>query len=94
VVGAPESSSLARHFYLEGSGRAPERHDASSCGRRHVHQAEILVPLFSGRPAVTAAVFSPQSPGEAFVMYNVEVNQFGQLTRIVFSSTSWSGWPG
>lgn len=59
-----------------------------TAGGAHVRQAEIRLPLFSGPPAVTATVFSPQSPGEAFVIYNVEVNRLGEQTQIVFSATN------
>jgi hypothetical protein len=81
-----------------------EHHNTETLGRTHlfygnvamvvpagggqVRQAEIRLPLFSGPPAVTATVFSPQSPGEAFVIYNIEVNQLGQQTQIVFSATN------
>jgi hypothetical protein len=55
----------------------------------HVRQVEIVLPSFSAPPAVTATVQSPESPGEAFVIYNITVVQDDpNQTVIKFSATN------
>lgn len=57
-------------------------------GGAHVRQAEIQLPGFTQPPAITATVFSPQSPGTAFVIYNITVVHNPQQTLIKFSATN------
>jgi hypothetical protein len=57
-------------------------------GAPHVRQVEFRFPLFQQRPVVTTTVYSPQSPGAAFVVWDVKVNTIGDETQIVVSATN------
>jgi hypothetical protein len=61
---------------------------AIPAGGNHVRQVEITLPPFSAAPAITATVQSPQSPGEAFVIYNITLVQDPTQTIIKFSATN------
>ena len=58
-------------------------------GGWHVRQAEIRIPaVFNGTPTVTATVYSPSSPGTMFSIYNIQMNDFGSQTQVVFSAAN------
>jgi hypothetical protein len=61
---------------------------AVPAGEAHLRQAEIALPAFSSAPAITTTVFSPQSDGEAFAIYNIDVVREAEQTVIKFWATN------
>jgi hypothetical protein len=58
-------------------------------GGKHVRQVAVYIPAtFNGAPSVTATVYSPESPGTMFSLYNVKVNDLGYQTQIAFSAAN------
>jgi hypothetical protein len=58
-------------------------------GGKHVRQVAVYIPAtFNGTPSVTATVYSPESPGTMFSLYNVKVNDLGYQTQVAFSSAN------
>jgi hypothetical protein len=58
-------------------------------GGKHVRQAAVYIPAtFNGTPSVTATVYSPESPGTMFSLYNVKVNDLGYQTQLAFSAAN------
>ena len=57
-------------------------------GGAHVREVEIRVPLFSGPPAVTATVFSPESPGTAFAIFDIKAQPLEGQTQIVVAAAN------
>jgi len=58
-------------------------------GGKHVRQVAVYIPaLFNGTPSVTATVYSPQSPGTMFSLYNIQVNELGGQTQVAFSAAN------
>src|SRR6516165_2843571 len=58
-------------------------------GGKHVRQVAVYIPaLFNGTPSVTATVYSPQSPGTMFSLYNIQVNDLGGQTQVAFSAAN------
>ncbi len=83
---------MTEHKYTESTGSTRLFYGtvamAIPVGGKHVRQVEITLPSFSAPPATTATVQSPQSPGEAFVIYNITVVQDSTQTVIKFSATN------
>ena len=58
-------------------------------GGKHVRQVAVYIPAtFNGTPSVTATVYSPESPGTMFSLYNVKVNDLGYQTQVAFSAAN------
>ena len=58
-------------------------------GGKHVRQVAVYIPaLFNGTPSVTATVYSPQSPGTMFSLYNIQINDLGAQTQVAFSAAN------
>ena len=58
-------------------------------GGKHVRQVAVFIPAtFNGTPSVTATVYSPESPGTMFSLYNVKVNDLGYQTQVAFSAAN------
>jgi hypothetical protein len=58
-------------------------------GGKHVRQVAVYIPAqFNGTPSVTATVYSPQSPGTMFSLYNIQVNELGGQTQVAFSAAN------
>ena len=58
-------------------------------GGKHVRQVAVYIPAqFNGTPSVTATVYSPQSPGTMFSLYNIQFNELGGQTQVVFSAAN------
>ena len=58
-------------------------------GGAHTRQAEIFIPVkFNGEPTVTATVYSKQSPGTMFAIFNIKVNDLGSQTQVAFSAAN------
>jgi hypothetical protein len=58
-------------------------------GGKQVRQVAVYIPAtFNGTPSVTATVYSPESPGTMFSLYNVKVNDLGYQTQVVFSAAN------
>jgi hypothetical protein len=58
-------------------------------GGKHVRQVAVYIPaLFNGTPSVTATVYSPQSPGTMFALYNIQINDLGTQTQVAFSAAN------
>jgi hypothetical protein len=56
---------------------------------KHVRQVAVYIPAtFNGTPSVTATVYSPESPGTMFSLYNVKVNDLGYQTQVAFSAAN------
>lgn len=83
---------MTENQYTESIGRTRLYYGtvpmAIPAGGNHVRQVEITLPPFSAPPATTATVQSPESPGEAFVIYNITVQQDPAQTVIKFSATN------
>ncbi len=83
---------MTEHQYTETIGNSRLFYGtvamAIPAGGGHVRQVEITLPPFSALPATTATVQSPQSYGEAFVIYNITVVQDPTQTVIKFSATN------
>lgn len=61
-------------------------------GGAHVRAVEIRLPLFAQRPCVTATLYSPESVGPAFIIYNIKVNKLStNQTQIVINATNPQG---
>jgi hypothetical protein len=58
-------------------------------GGKHVRQVAVYIPAtFNGTPSVNATVYSPESPGTMFSLYNVKVNDLGYQTQVAFSAAN------
>ena len=58
-------------------------------GGKHIRQVAVYIPVtFNGTPSVTAPVYSPESPGTMFSLYNVKVNDLGYQTQVAFSAAN------
>jgi hypothetical protein len=58
-------------------------------GGKHVRQVAVYIPAtFNGTPSVTATVYSPESPGTMFSLYNVKINDLGYQTQVAFSAAN------
>jgi hypothetical protein len=83
---------MTEHQYSETIGRTRLIYGtvamAIPAGGNHVRQIEITLPPFSALPAITATVQSPQSDGEAFVIFNIAVVQDPTQTIIKFSAAN------
>ena len=57
-------------------------------GGAHVRQVEFRLPRFRKKPVVTATVYSNQSPGPAFAIWDITINDLGAETQIVISAAN------
>jgi len=58
-------------------------------GGKHARQTQVLIPAkFKGEPTVTATVYSKESPGTMFTIYNIQINDLGQQTQVAFSAAN------
>jgi hypothetical protein len=58
-------------------------------GGKHTRQTEVLIPAkFKAEPTVTATVYSKESPGTMFAIYNIKMNDLGKQTQVVSSATN------
>ena len=55
-------------------------------GGSHVRQVEVRLPKFVGEPSVTATIFSQESPGNAFAIWDIKINDLGGQTQVAISA--------
>ncbi len=56
-------------------------------GGQGVRQVVIRLPRFSGEPAFTATVCSPQSLGGTFAIWDINIQDLGNETQVVVSAS-------